>query len=262
MSTTLQVTTYDIFKAAAEDIDANNVKFKVDIASSSGGATSVTVVNGAGASAVNIQDGGNSITVDGTVTADTELPAATTLADDLTPGSAPYIGTLNYGYVQADGNWDRWRMVGDNSDALGTASTGHMQVLAHGMVFNGTTWDRARGTIADGQLVNLGSNNDVTVTGTVTTSETKPSTNTTSSVAASVSSVTLLSANSSRLGATIHNDSTSACYVKLGTTASTSSFQVKLFSQDYYEVPFGYTGRIDAIWDSATGSARIGELTA
>jgi hypothetical protein len=35
-------------------------------------------------------------------------------------------------------------------------------------VYDGTTWDRARGTSVDGLLVNLGTNNDVTVTGTVT----------------------------------------------------------------------------------------------
>lgn len=32
------------------------------------------------------------------------------------------------------------------------------------MVFNGATWDRVRGNVADGQLVNLGTNNDVSVT--------------------------------------------------------------------------------------------------
>lgn len=35
-------------------------------------------------------------------------------------------------------------------------------------VFNGTTWDRQRGDATNGTLVNLGANNDVTVTGTVT----------------------------------------------------------------------------------------------
>lgn len=33
--------------------------------------------------------------------------------------------------------------------------------------FDGTTWDRARGTSTDGLLVNLGANNDVSVTGSV-----------------------------------------------------------------------------------------------
>ncbi len=41
-------------------------------------------------------------------------------------------------------------------------------VLSIGMLWNGTTWDRAKGDATDGALVNLGTNNDVSVTGTVT----------------------------------------------------------------------------------------------
>lgn len=91
---------------------------------------------------------------------------------------------------------------------------------------------------------------------------TEPSgTATLSNVAGSASSVTLLSANTGRLGATIVNDSTANLYVKFGTTASTTSYTVLLGASAYYEVPFQYTGRIDGIWDSATGNARITELT-
>lgn len=82
-----------------------------------------------------------------------------------------------------------------------------------------------------------------------------------SSVAGSASSASLLAANTSRLGATIFNDSVSPLYLKLGTTASTSSFTVKINPGGYYEVPFGYSGAIDGIWDTATGNARITELT-
>lgn len=89
----------------------------------------------------------------------------------------------------------------------------------------------------------------------------KGTTVTTSSVAGSDSSVTLLAANTSRLGATISNDSTAVLYVKLGATASTSSYNVKLFTDDYYEVPYDYVGIIAGIWASATGNARIGEVT-
>lgn len=42
-----------------------------------------------------------------------------------------------------------------------------LNVRGLGYVFDGSTWDRMRGDSADGVLVNLGSNNDVTVTGTV-----------------------------------------------------------------------------------------------
>lgn len=90
----------------------------------------------------------------------------------------------------------------------------------------------------------------------------KSTTGTTSNVASSATSVTLLASNTARLWATIHNDSTAILYVKFGVTASTSSYTVKMVADAYYEVPFGYTGIIDGIWASANGSARITELTA
>jgi len=82
-----------------------------------------------------------------------------------------------------------------------------------------------------------------------------PTTGTASTVAGSASSVTLLASNANRLGATIFNDSTAALYIKLGATASATSFAIKVLQDDYYEVPFQYTGIIDGIWASATGNA-------
>jgi hypothetical protein len=84
-----------------------------------------------------------------------------------------------------------------------------------------------------------------------------------SNVAASASNVTLLAANSSRKRIVIHNDSTSKLRIKFGATASSTSFTVALNGYETYESPnFNvYTGIIDGIWDSATGSARITELT-
>lgn len=66
-----------------------------------------------------------------TVTVDSELPAAAALADNAANPTAPAVG-------------------------------------AFGMVWDGATWDRLPGTSADGVTVNLGSNNDITVSGTVT----------------------------------------------------------------------------------------------
>lgn len=108
----------------------------------------------------------------------------------------------------------------------------------------------------------------VSVAATLATKEVRSATPTQSSVGDSATSVTLLSANANRLGATIYNDSTAICYVKLGATASSSSFTVALAGTTlgiggYYEVPALYTGVIDAIWASdAGGSARITELAA
>lgn len=89
----------------------------------------------------------------------------------------------------------------------------------------------------------------------------KSPTATLSNVSASATSVTVLAANTGRLGAIVVNDSTVNAYVKYGTTASTTSFTVKMLPGDYHEVPFGYTGIITGIWDSATGSARVTEIT-
>lgn len=99
-------------------------------------------------------------------------------------------------------------------------------------------------------------------TDAITANPERVSTSTLSNVSASASSVSLLASTSGRKGAMFFNDSTSPAYLKLGATASTTSFTVKMFAYSYYELPMPvYTGAIDAIWDSATGSMRITELT-
>lgn len=83
---------------------------------------------------------------------------------------------------------------------------------------------------------------------------------TVSSVAGSASAVTLLAANANRVAASIFNDSTAILYVKLGSSASTSSFTERLVPYASYELmkPI-YVGEVTGIWASATGNARITE---
>lgn len=82
------------------------------------------------------------------------------------------------------------------------------------------------------------------------------------SVGDSASSVELLAANSDRAGFIIFNDSTAIAYVKFGTTASTSSFTIRLTPYASYVSDFPiYRGKVDAIWASdAGGSMRITEF--
>ena len=80
-------------------------------------------------------------------------------------------------------------------------------------------------------------------------------------VASSATSVTVLAANTARLGATVMNDSSAVLYLKMGATASVTSYTVKIGAGGYYEVPFGFSGILDGIWSSAAGSARVTELT-
>lgn len=86
-------------------------------------------------------------------------------------------------------------------------------------------------------------------------------TSTLSNVSASASSVTALASNAARLRAWLYNDSTSAVNIKYGATASTTSFTKRLLPNDFFVVEL-YSGRIDAIWDSAAGTMRVTELTA
>lgn len=82
------------------------------------------------------------------------------------------------------------------------------------------------------------------------------------SVSAATSSTTLLAANTVRRGATVYNDSTAVLYLLLSTqTASATLFTAALAAGDYYEVPFGYTGIVNGIWVTATGSARVTEIS-
>lgn len=102
----------------------------------------------------------------------------------------------------------------------------------------------------------------VTQSGSWTTVETRPSTSAVTSVNSSASSVTLLALNLNRRGVIIWNDSSATLYIKLGATASTISYTVQLSTQASFNLPApAYTGVIDGIWSSATGAARITELS-
>ena len=101
-------------------------------------------------------------------------------------------------------------------------------------------------------------------TGTFAVKELRAATPSQSTVADTASSTTLLASNANRLGATIANDSSAVLYVKLGATASATSYTARVAQYGLYEVPYGYTGVIDGIWasDPGDGAARITEFTA
>lgn len=241
---------------------------------------SITVQNAAGASAVNIQDGGNSITVDGTVTADTELPAAAALADNEANPTVPRVGAMNMVYDGA--TWDRWTgAVTDGGGSLtvdGTvtanAGTGPWPVTDNA---GSLTVDAPVGTpvfvrLSDGAATLIGqkamaaslpvvlASDQASVP--VANTETRPATGTITTTAGSASSVTLKASNASRRGLTIVNESSADLYVAFAATSTITAYTVLLSAGAYYEVPFPvYTGIVTGIWSSATGNARVTEIT-
>lgn len=82
-----------------------------------------------------------------------------------------------------------------------------------------------------------------------------------SSVPASTSSVVLLPANPNRRGAIFFNESTGNAFLKLGPTASITSYAVRISSQTYFELLVPYVGTIDAIWSNTNGAMRITEFS-
>lgn len=83
------------------------------------------------------------------------------------------------------------------------------------------------------------------------------------SVTSAAVSTSILASNANRRMAIMVNDTDKNAYVKLGATASTTSFSYKLTPGQTLELPIPvYTGAIDAIWDtSPTGSMRVTEIS-
>ena len=88
------------------------------------------------------------------------LRGVSTNSDNLSTnagGNTSEVAGLNYVF---DGtNWDRAR------EPAGDGVSTPQWFAQTPMVYNGSTYDRAPGSAADGQLVNLGSNNDIRIRG-------------------------------------------------------------------------------------------------
>lgn len=85
------------------------------------------------------------------------------------------------------------------------------------------------------------------------------------SVAASVTSVTVIAANTNRRGLRLHAVTSSAvCYVHMGTGTAAATLGGHSFDMQpgaLYEDPDGYTGAVTAVWATATGGLNVTELT-
>jgi hypothetical protein len=192
-------------------------------------ANSLPVVIASDQSAVPISDDGGSITVDGTV-------AAT-----------------------QSGTWNINNISGTVSLPTGAATESTLSTL------NGKVTACNTGAVTISSALPAGTNNigDVDIASLPAVVDATYSSSSVTSVSAAATSTSILATNSSRRMAIMVNDADKNAYVKLGTTASTSSFSYKLTPGQTLELPTPvYTGAIDAIWDtSPTGSMRITEIS-
>jgi hypothetical protein len=91
--------------------------------------------------------------------------------------------------------------------------------------------------------------------------ETSASTAVITSVASSITSVTLLAANPSRKGFILYNNSTKTANVAFAATASLISFTLIMPAMSYFEGQTLYTGAVSAIWATANGAMLVTDLT-
>lgn len=166
------------------------------------------------------------------------------------------------------------------SDAFANPTNANNEV-SFLMGWNGTTWDRLKSSMSNGLQVDvtrlaqipasLGQKTSVNSLAVVVASDqslipTKllsgtGAAPTITTVPSSITSQTFAVANANRLGLTVYNDSTQPLYLKLGATAGTSSYTIRMQPKSYYEVPYGYVGRVDGVWLAADGNALVTELT-
>lgn len=128
------------------------------------------------------------------------------------------------------------------------------EVASYMSGFNGTSWDRLRSSTSApvGNEPALLTRNILSGMNTATLSN----------VAGTTTSVQFLAANTARTLVIFYNDSTSAAFIKFGTTASSTSFTYKVAAGGTLELPDPiYRGRIDGVWVSAAGNMRITEIT-
>lgn len=214
------------------------------------------------------QMGGAAIAM-GTGTRSAGTQRVTIATDDVVPASQS--GTWNIGTVTTVTTVSTVSAVSAITPGTGATNLGKAEDAAHTTGDVGVMALAVRNDTAAALATTTADYIPITTNsvGAVWVSTVPVATPTLSNVAASATSVTLLSANTSRKQLILVNDSSSICYVKFGTTASTTSYTVQMpaiaNNQAAHlilnEDPI-YTGRIDAIWASATGNMRITEITA
>jgi hypothetical protein len=186
------------------------------------------------------------VPVSGTVTADTELPAAAILTDANANPTTPLIGSATLGFNGA--TFERVRTQGDTTDGVTTEACCHLAITSHSYGYNGVTWDRLRSSIANGLVVDASSK--------------VSSANNTGSCPSGAANTTALASNASRRGAYMAASSgnTDDIYIKLGATATTSNF--RLAPGQSFNILTGsiYTGIIDFIPNSGTQALCVAEL--
>jgi len=140
--------------------------------------------------------------------------------------------------------------------AIGIVQSGALTTQVSG-VFNAPVW--VTSTIA--APVQIASDRGpIGITGSLTASLDKSGLASIVQIQVGNASTLLLAANAARKGATIFNTAQTV-FVALGQTPTTSIYATKIPSSSYYEVPYNYTGSINAIAAASGQAVNVQEFT-
>jgi hypothetical protein len=143
----------------------------------------------------------------------------------------------------------------------GTAGTPSSSVLSVQGISGGTAIGINSDHVGDGiqyYLDNYG--NNIPISGTVTTYP-QQGTTVTNSNFTSTTSATLVSAVANREVLTVHNEGLGTLFINVGSSASTTLYQVRLLAGDYWEAPAGQQSlQHSGIFGSA-GTARVTQIS-
>lgn len=81
------------------------------------------------------------------------------------------------------------------------------------------------------------------------------------SIKTATSVTTLITSNTARRGVAISNNSATSILVKLGGMNTVNDYSLVMFVNDYYEVPFNYSGAVSHYASSVAGLVYITEIT-
>ena len=202
----------------------------------------------------------------GAITISTALPAGNNNIGDVDVLTLPNVTLASQANpftsaipVSQSGTWNINNVSGTISLPTGAATETTLSTL------NGKVTACNTGAVTISTALPAGNNNigDVDVASLPAVTLTTYSTSSVTSVVSAAVSTSILASNANRRMAILVNDTDKAVYVKLGATASVTSYTYRLTPLQTLELPFPiYTGAIDAIWDSSpTGSMRVTEIT-
>lgn len=222
-----------------------------------------TNVNGAGAAAVNIQDGGNSITVDGTVTSNIGTTGGLALDATLTGGTAKTRitdGTDNLDITAAGAAKVDGSAVTQPISAVslplptGAATEATLSTRLADATFTARINTLGQKTSANSTPVVIASDQSA-IPVTIGSNTTLATVN---SVSVSTTVATLSASNAAKTGVIVFNEA-GTLFVKLGAGATSASYTYRLTANTALEIN-GYAGIVTGIKQSGTTAALVTEV--